>query len=89
MHGFELRGGSYVPVKLVDMVMFDEVGLGLTVWTGVFEGWQAEWLRWCLADGTLLPTAEDVHKRAEEEHERAEKLAARLRALGEDPDALI
>lgn len=64
--------------------------LGLRLWDGVFEGKQARWLRWCDAKGQLLLTgderAELERQRAEQERQRAERLAARLRALGEDPD---
>lgn len=52
-----------------------ELGLSLTLWTGLFEGSNGEWLRWCDADGNLLLTG----------HERAGKLAAKLRELGIDP----
>lgn len=60
-------------------------------------GLEAEWLRWCDIDGTLLPTGEEAAQtaraqaaeaqaRAEQERERAERLAAKLRTLGIDPD---
>ncbi len=66
--------------------------IGVTVWTGRFEERAATWLRWCDADGTLIPTgaerAEQAEKRAEQQRERAERLAARLRELGIDPDLL-
>lgn len=62
-------------------------------------GLEAEWLRWCDMNGTLLPTGEEAAQaarvqaaeaqaRAEQERERAERLAAKLRALGIDPDAV-
>ena len=60
-----------------------EVGLVLTLWAGVFEGKQTEWLRWCTLDGTLIPTGAE---RAEQERTRAERLAAQLRALGIEPE---
>lgn len=76
---------------------FPRVGLGLTLWTGAFERESAEWLRWCLLDGTLVPTgaeraeaetqrAEAEQQRAEAEQQRAERLAAKLRELGGEPD---
>lgn len=91
---FELRGRHYAEMT---ETWLEQVGLGLTVWEGVFEGKQARWLRWCDAQGQLLLTgdeqaelererAEQERQRAEREHQRAERLAARLRALGEDPD---
>ena len=68
-----------------------EVGLALTLWEGVFEGKQTQWLRWCTPDGPLIPTgaerAEQERMRAEQERTRAERLTAQLRALGIEPEA--
>jgi Uma2 family endonuclease len=77
----------------------EEVGLGLTLWAGVFEGKQDIWLRWCDKEGNVLPTgaeraiqaeqrAEQAEQRAQNAEQRAEQLAAQLRALGIDPDQL-
>ncbi len=77
--------------------LFAKVGLGLTIWEGEYEGMVAHWLRWCLPDGTLIPTGNEQRQRAETEHQRAdaerqraeaahqraERLAQRLRELGE------
>ena len=61
------------------------------MWEGEYEGVKAVWLRWCDQEGTVIPTgaelAEAERQRAEAERARAERLAARLRALGIDPDA--
>lgn len=56
----------------------DEIGLGITLWTGEFEGRHSSWLRWCYEDGTVLATGD----------ERAQLLAERLKALGVDPDSI-
>jgi hypothetical protein len=76
-----LRGRTYEPSQLGYM---PEVGLGLTLWHGTFEEVEADWLRWTDRDGHLLPLGRD---RAEQAERRAERLAARLRELGVDPDA--
>jgi ribosomal protein L14E/L6E/L27E len=61
------------------------------LWEGEYEGVKAVWLRWCDQEGIVIPTgaelAEAERQRAEAERARAERLAARLRALGIDPDA--
>ena len=61
------------------------------MWEGEYEGVKAVWLRWCDREGNVIPTgaelAEAERARAEAERARAERLAARLRALGIDPDA--
>lgn len=54
------------------------VGLEVGLWHGEFEGKQAEWLRWFDSKGNLIPTGA----------ERAEKLAAKLRELGIDPNSV-
>lgn len=104
--GFELRGQSYVRMPSVQFeggapgrvgFWFEPLGVGLILWRGVYAKRHETWLRWCLADGSFVPTgderAEDERKereaaegRAEDERKRSERLAARLRALGVDPD---
>ncbi len=92
---YVLHGRRYVEVA--DPSWLEEVGVGLKLWEGTYEGLSATWLRWCDRDGEVLPTglelaerererAEKEHERAEKERERAERLAARLRELGEDVD---
>jgi Uma2 family endonuclease len=56
----------------------DPLGVELGLWRGLFLNMDISWLRWWDADGTMLPTPE----------ERAERLAAKLRELGIDPDAV-
>jgi Uma2 family endonuclease len=74
-----------------------ELGLALTFWEGEMEGRRDEWLRWCDAEGRLLLTgheraaqAEDraaqAEDRAAQAENRAAQLAAKLRALGVDPE---
>ncbi len=74
------------------------LGLSVTLWEGNYEGIQATWLRWCDPQGNLLligrelaeverQRAEAERQRAEAERQRAERLAAKLRALGIDPEA--
>ncbi len=102
LHVFELRGDLY---QAMTEPWLESVGLGLTDWRGAFEGMDERWLRWRLADGTIIPTgaeradaervradkervrADKERERADKERERADALAAKLRALGVDPDA--
>lgn len=94
LRAFEIRGDLYVPME---RAFFPTLGLGLVPWEGSFEGTPATWLRWCTEDGALVPTgaeravaerarAENERARAENERARAERLAAKLRAMGVDPD---
>src|SRR5262249_12087876 len=74
-----------------------DIGLGLTLWEGAYEGARDTWLRWCDQDRRVVPTgaeiaeqerqrAEQEHQRAEQERQRAERLLAQLRALGVEPE---
>ena len=69
-----LSRGKY---ESLDANWFPEVGLGLVLWTGTFEGQQQTWLRWCDREGRVIPTGV----------ERTARLAAQLRALGVEPEA--
>jgi hypothetical protein len=69
---YALRGSEYAETDEFDPEKFP---LSLTVWQGVYEGCDSEWLRWQHYDGTLVPTGRE---RAEAERERAE--SERLRA---------
>jgi len=92
---YELRGRTYAPCA---GGWLGDIGLGVRLWEGEYEGVTAVWLRWCDREGNVIPTgaelaeaerarAEAEQRRAEAERARAERLAARLRALGIDPDA--
>ncbi len=86
VHFYELHGASYV--ERASLWMHD-IGLGLLLWDGDYEGMSARWLRWCDSAGNPIATgaegtqqererAEHERARAEQEHERAEQ--ARQRA---------
>jgi hypothetical protein len=90
---FGLHEGQSVP--LAEPWLY-QVGLGLTLWEGSFEGLTTTWLRWCDQAGNLLPTgaeraeqaqlrADHEQLRAEQAEARADQLAAKLRELGIDP----
>jgi hypothetical protein len=120
---YELRGRTYAPCA---GGWLEDIGLGVRLWEGEYEGVRTVWLRWCDREENVIPTgaelaeaeraraeeeqrraeaerarAEEEQRRAEAERQRAEaervraeaeraraeRLAARLRALGIDPDA--
>src|SRR6266851_4632604 len=81
LRAYVLQRGKYEPVE---PRWFPEVGLGLTLWEGTFEGQHETWLRWCDQEGRVIPTGAE---RAGKLAERAERLAAQLRALGIEPSA--
>ncbi|MFB8791187.1 MAG: Uma2 family endonuclease [Potamolinea sp.] len=93
---YELRGIRYSETT---EMWLEQVGLGLTLWQGEFEGREDIWLRWCYQDGNILLTgdelteqaenrAQEAENRVQEAETRAQLLAEQLRALGIDPDTL-
>ncbi|MCP4698047.1 MAG: Uma2 family endonuclease, partial [Gammaproteobacteria bacterium] len=73
---YELHGAGYI-----EMVrqQFPEIGLGLTVWNGVYIEREDTWLRWCDRNGKLIATGIESNalkdQRAEREKQRAEQRA--------------
>src|SRR5208282_1759662 len=55
--------------KMDEPVSFPDVGLGLRLWEGRYEGLDATWLRWVDAEGAPVPTGQE---RAESERQLAE-----------------
>ena len=86
---YELQGGRYVQRQDWKLA---GVQLGLTLWDGEFEGRQDTWLRWTDVEGKLIPTGKeqaDLERMQKEAAlEKAERLAAKLKELGIDPDSL-
>jgi Uma2 family endonuclease len=72
---YELAGGNY---RLTDPGPWPKVGLGLRMWQGAFEGHEDAWLRWCDANGEIIPTGEERARQAEE---RIAALEAELHRL--------
>ena len=79
---FRLVNSRYesVPANLRGHYPIEPLGVELGIWNGAYLNLTMGWLRWWDADGNLLPSAE-------ERAERAERLAAKLRAMGVDPDS--
>ncbi|MEX0270896.1 Uma2 family endonuclease [Leptolyngbyaceae cyanobacterium UHCC 1019] len=87
---FENRANRY---QALTESWFEEIGLGLIVWDGVFEGKRGScndppgnrWLRWHDATGAVIPTgaerATQERQRAEAESQRAEAAEARAAQL--------
>ena len=97
---FKLVRQPYQELSLLNnQFWFDELQLGLGLWKGVHEGRERLWLRWYEAKNQwILTPAEEVARerqranQAEQqlvlERQRTEQLAAKLRALGIDPESL-
>ena len=73
---FRLSAGRYEHQE--GRPWFPELGLGMTLWEGEFEGVRNRWLRWTDAQGELIPTGK---QRAEQE--AAARQAAEIRVQQE------
>ena len=67
---YQLVGRRY---RETSETWLEQVELGLTLWLGEFEGRQDTWLRWCDADGNVLPTGDERAETAEKRAETAEQ----------------
>ncbi|HEX4946608.1 MAG TPA: Uma2 family endonuclease [Blastocatellia bacterium] len=77
---YRLEGFSYIQQE---SATFPDLGLGLVLWAGPYEGKESTWLRWVDAKGKLIPSGKE---RAEAAEQRAERLAEMLRQLGQNLD---
>ena len=73
--------GRFVRTKLTHFV---EVGLGVCLWDGEYEGLTARWLRWCDRGGRPIPTGKEAK---EEQSRRADAEARRASAAEERASA--
>jgi hypothetical protein len=75
---YVLRRGVY---RATDAGPWPTIGLGLRLWQGRFEDAEETWLRWCDANGVLIPTGEEStaqeKERADQEATRANREATR------------
>lgn len=86
---YKLDRGKYQLVAN-NPVWMPEIGLGIGSEQGIYEGIAREWLYWYDREGNRYPTEAEVRleaqNREQQQRQRAEQLAARLRALGIDPE---
>lgn len=65
---YEMSPGQYIPK--IDRYL-SRVGLGVTLWEGVYENRHDLWLRWCDADKNLIPTGKELAEKAEIDAKKA------------------
>ncbi len=80
----KLMNGSY-QLQIGEPFWISEIGLGIGRSQYTSGEIQRQVLSWYDQHGNRYPTPEELEQQA---HQRAERLAARLRELGEDPDRL-
>ncbi len=91
LRAFQLTGSRYRELELSEpRLWMEDIGLGIGLWQGSYQGIERQWLRWYDANGNWIPIPEEQteqeRQRAEQERQRAERLAEQLRALGVEPD---
>lgn len=78
---FQNIAGRYQEITFTKTpVWLPSIELSIGLWQGTFQGIERLWLRWYDSQGDLIPTA------AEKERTKAERLAAKLRELGVNPE---
>jgi Uma2 family endonuclease len=82
---YELMGNRYQKCEPNQRGHYAILSLGveLGIWQGMYMNQTLPWLRWWDSVGNLLLTGDE---RAEREKERGDRLAARLREMGVDPE---
>jgi Uma2 family endonuclease len=95
LRAFELQADRYHELTLAaPRLWMSGLALGLGVWQGTYQGVERLWLRWYDAaeNWILTPTEREQtelqqeRQRTAQERQRSERLAARLRSLGIDPE---
>ncbi|HBK66989.1 MAG TPA: hypothetical protein DD000_26745, partial [Cyanobacteria bacterium UBA11166] len=88
---YKLVGGAYQLLP-GNPVWLPEVGLGIGYYRGTYQGIQRQWLAWFDEEGKRFPTPEEAiqleRQIAQQQRELAQKLAAKLRELGIEPDSV-
>ncbi len=90
--GFSLQNGEYQPLTFDDNqhLYSARLNLKLVRWQGEYKGVETIWLRWATPQGDLLPTERELSQKAQQEVQlqkaKADRLAAKLKALGINPE---
>jgi Uma2 family endonuclease len=96
VHGHD--GHRYRPLNFDDgRIWLPEIQLGLGLWQGRFHNFDHFWLRFYDEEQLWIPNPEEIAEResaharrekarADREQQRADQMAAKLRALGINPD---
>jgi len=76
--GFSLRCGEYHAIAddTQGRLISRQLGLALVRWQGVYQDVKAQWIRWAMLDGTLLPTPQEVAVEAQHQATEAQRQAA-------------
>ena len=84
--GFVLLDGVYEPIQPneKEWLISRRLGLALVRWEGQYKGITAVWIRWATLDGMLLPTPQELAKKAEQKAEEAQQKAKKAEQKAEE-----
>ncbi|MFB2773237.1 Uma2 family endonuclease [Pelatocladus sp. BLCC-F211] len=83
LRAFILQADRYTEINLEEQrIWMPTLELGLGLWQGTYQGIDRLWLRWYDVNGNWIATP------VEQERQRTERLAAKLRELGMNPNEL-
>ncbi len=82
---FRLEAGQYV--EMANSSWMPEVGLGLTLWEGVYEDKPGTWLRFLDENGSLIPTGSELVDSTRAEADEAQAKAEEAQAKAEAAQA--
>ncbi len=86
LRAFQLTGSHYRELELIESrIWMEDIGLGLGLWQGSYEGIERLWLRWYDRNRNWISTPEEI---AEQEKRRADRLAQKLIDMGVDPEEM-
>jgi hypothetical protein len=78
---WHLHGKRY---RRVEPGFWPEIGQGLVLWQGTFEGHADTWLRWCGEKGVVVPTGGERAEKAEERVRELEEALRRVQSSSRD-----
>ncbi len=81
---FRLTAGRYNELLLPNnRLWFEQAGLGLGLWSGVYNGIEGQWLRWYDGQDNWIETHEEREQRERRARQQAEQREQRERRLAE------
>jgi hypothetical protein len=81
---FRLSGFHYQEVELTEArFWFDELGLGLGVYQGVYEGIEGKWLRWYDRDLQWIPSLTEQVEQSESRVQQAESRVQQAESIAQ------
>ena len=94
---FQNIAGRYQELNLTESrVWLPSLELGIGLWQGTYQDIDRLWLRWYDSQGNFIPTPTEqveqqrssTQQQLEQERAKAQRLAAKLRELGDNPEEL-